>query len=265
MTINTSLGMLPFPYVFGFHVAWASGTTITVQPGLCRDSENDVDLNLGNWGESTAANTTLNAATNGANGLDTGSLGMDTWYAVYVIGSSKNQAQPALLAAIAGDTPLLPLGYDCYRRISWLRTNSSSEFRKFYQTKSSSSDIGLGGNTRFYQWDETIGATIASSGTSTTFAEIALASGAPPQIAPAWVNVRYTPALVANTASIRPHGSTAAANLCPIYLKNSAAAQERCVTTRILPQLLNGFPALEYVVTSGDTLLLDIVGFEDTI
>jgi len=68
-------------YVNGLGLNFTTTTSIGVVAGAARDSTNQCDIVL-------AANTTLNAATTGVNGLDTGTLAANTFYYVFVIGSS---------------------------------------------------------------------------------------------------------------------------------------------------------------------------------
>jgi hypothetical protein len=101
--------------------------TLIIQNGQCRDSTdtNDIVLNAGPY--------TLNPALNGVNGIDIGGvLALDTLYYVYVIADSRSY-QPAatLLSANDGITvvaglvqnPMLPAGYDMFRRIGTVLTS----------------------------------------------------------------------------------------------------------------------------------------------
>ncbi len=245
MTVEQAIN-LTYLDVNGLQLSWASNTTLGVTTGRSRDSSNTMDIVL-------SAPIVINAATTGANGLDTGSLAATTWYNVFVVGDSLANKAPATVISTSS-TPLLPKGYSSYRHIGWAKTDGSSHFLKFYQSGINS--------TRRYQWDVPIA--ILSGGTSTTFAAIDASVGAPKQAMPIFLNIAYTPTAAASTASIRPTGSSAAALSCPVELKSNVddvAVKESSV--QVLPQLSAGNASLDYIVTSGDALTLTVSGFED--
>lgn len=78
---------------------------------------------------------TINAATNGANGMDTGGLGNNGWYAVLVIYNPSTNTTAGLLVAEANypSSITLPSGYTAYTRVGWMRTNASAQFRRLIQ------------------------------------------------------------------------------------------------------------------------------------
>ena len=71
----------------------------------------------------TSVSETINPLTSGVNGLDTGSLAANTFYAVYIIydGSSVNG-----LISTSATSPTLPSGYTYYARIGWVYATSAS-------------------------------------------------------------------------------------------------------------------------------------------
>lgn len=73
---------------------------------------------------------TMDAATTGANGLDSGSLTTATWYHVFVIGKTNG-----IVAAFASTslTPTLPVGYTYRRRLGSVKTDGSSHFLAYSQ------------------------------------------------------------------------------------------------------------------------------------
>jgi hypothetical protein len=68
-------------------------------------------------------NITITTTTRGANGLDAGSMGDASWYAVYVI---YNGTTIAGLISLSGTNPTLPSGYIYFARVGWMRTGPSS-------------------------------------------------------------------------------------------------------------------------------------------
>lgn len=74
---------------------------------------------------------TINAATNGANGLDTGSMAASTWYYVWAI---SNGSVNAGLLSTSSTSPTLPSGYTYYTLLGAVRSNASTAFLKFKQS-----------------------------------------------------------------------------------------------------------------------------------
>ena len=75
-----------------------------------------------NYVTARAVALTLNTAGSGVNGLDTGSLAANTWYAVWLIhnGSVVNS-----LLSLSSTAPTMPGGYTYKSRIGWIRTDGS--------------------------------------------------------------------------------------------------------------------------------------------
>jgi len=63
---------------------------------------------------------TLSTATTGANGLDTGVIANNTWYAVWVIYDPTTPTVAGLLS-LSGTAPTLPTGYTFKARVGWVR------------------------------------------------------------------------------------------------------------------------------------------------
>lgn len=68
-------------------------------------------------------NVTVNTATVGVNGLDTGALAASTWYSKWVI---SNGTDVAGLISLSADAPMLPAGYTFKKRTGWIRTDASA-------------------------------------------------------------------------------------------------------------------------------------------
>lgn len=86
----------------------------------------------GNGHRATAVSLTLGTGTAGANGLDAGSLGASTWYAVWAI---FNPAGPTLasLISLSATAPTLPSGYTYMLRVGWVRTDGSKHLLRTLQ------------------------------------------------------------------------------------------------------------------------------------
>lgn len=73
----------------------------------------------------TSVSITINAGTTGANGIDTGALGANTWYYVWLISDGTTTAG---LLSLSSTAPTMPVGYTYKVRLSEFRTGSSSTF-----------------------------------------------------------------------------------------------------------------------------------------
>jgi hypothetical protein len=74
--------------------------------------------------QTLAYNQSINLGTTGANALDTGSIAIDTWYAIWAI--AKPDGTVAGLASTSSTSPTMPSGYTYKARVSWAQTIHSS-------------------------------------------------------------------------------------------------------------------------------------------
>lgn len=113
----------PFPIVGSFKnlvVRVTSGATITVS------ADNLVVALSGSSSyQLSSVSCSLATGSNGANGLDTGSLANNTWYSVYVIYNPTTSTTASLLS-LSSSSPTLPSGYTHFARTGWVRSNSSA-------------------------------------------------------------------------------------------------------------------------------------------
>ena len=114
------------PNVYGLVAAWTSVSSVTIGVGACRDKTDDYTIR-------TTVPLVVSMAVAGAGGLDTGVEAANTWYGVFIIADTTGVLPPAgLFTAGSGDTPTaLPVGYDVWRRVGYVRNNSSSDFREY--------------------------------------------------------------------------------------------------------------------------------------
>ncbi len=73
---------------------------------------------------------TLNAASIGANGIDTGALANNTWYHVWLI---SNGTTTACLLSLSATAPTMPSGYTFKHRIGAQRTGGAATFLRLFQ------------------------------------------------------------------------------------------------------------------------------------
>jgi hypothetical protein len=183
-------------YLNGFRLAWTSGTVITATSGSARDSSNTNDI-------TSSETLTLTASGVGANGLDTGALANNTFYAVYAIGSSFGKADTALILSANTTSPLMPYQYDMYRRVGYVLTSGAAAILKFYQ-------VGVD-EARWMWYDAAIQE--LNAGASAAYATVDCATSVPLQATMINFIATLTPTGNGDIASLRPLGGVAANGL----------------------------------------------------
>lgn len=244
MAVETPIVNAPNLYVDNLQLSYSTTTALLMAAGQARNSSNVNDIIV-------SSAVTINAAVQGVvNGLDQGSLANSTFYAVYAIGdSTQNNAAGGLLST-SFSAPLLPVGYDMYRRVGAVLTDGSAQILKFYQYGSD--------KTRQMWYDVAISE--LSGGSSTSFANVDIATSVPPIATNVVMQVLFTPDGATEVAEFLPYGS-AASNGIVVFGTGVAGAQQGQV---MIPCALNSSaPTIKYKVASGDTLSLSTAGYYD--
>lgn len=107
------------------------GTTPNTKLDVTADEAVLVDTS-GKAFKHTAVSVVIDSTVTGANGCDVGTRALNTNYDVYLI---SNGTTVAGLLVIEGNTPSMPSGYTFKKRISWQRTDASSNFLKIRQAQ----------------------------------------------------------------------------------------------------------------------------------
>jgi len=231
-------------YVNNLELSWASDEIVALAAGAARDSTNVNDIVLSE--EVDVSNIVV-----GANGLDTGTVAADTFYAVYVIGSSYGVVATAGLLSLASNAvPSLPQDYDMYRRVGWVLTDATSDNLLFTQ-------YGVN-QSRQYYYDVAIDE--LASGAETSLTAIDMATSVPPIATQVICKLTYTPDGAADVAEFAPYGGVSTTGVMQ-FSCGVAAVQ---VGMMVLPTALNALvPTLMYKVTTGDTLSVATAGYND--
>lgn len=163
------------------------------------------DVN-GNAVRATSVSLTINAATTGANALDTGSLTTNTWYYIYIISDGTTTA--GLMSASA-TTPTLPIGYVYYARCGAVNTDGSSIFKRIKQIGNKAQyTVTSGSNTA----NLPIMASGSAGSTSTpTWASVAVSSYVPTAVARSITGVLHAIGSPTNTMAA-PNNAYGAVN-----------------------------------------------------
>ena len=249
-------------YLSGMQLAWATTTTMTVAAGQARDQSNINDIVL-------QAPATINAAVNGLNGLDSGALAANTFYSVYAVGASTQSdptaADPnnasgfvgvyvagAILSLATNAAPTLPAGFDMYRYIGSVLTDSSNHILDFTQRGD--------GLTRD-MWYALAIATNITAGAATSMAAVTASASVPASAVEVYLKAILTAdSGAARTAGFRATSSSSAAGQAFMWAPASGV-----VTASVLvPCDASG--AIDYVVSnSAAAIAIDISGYVDAL
>jgi hypothetical protein len=232
MAISTPMVNAPFLSIQGMRLGWTSGTVITVAAGRARNSSNLNDIII----ESAI---TINAATQGAGGLDIGTLANSTFYAVYAIGSSYSKATPSALISDDLTQPLLPADYDMYRRIGYVLTSGAGAILEFRQ---------VGESVDRWMWYD-VGIEELNAGAQAAYTAVNIATSVPATATAVMFDVVLTPTAAADAVHLQPTGATGADGYAILTGAVAGVVQRAPL---IVP--CNATPSIDYKVTGTVTL-----------
>jgi len=266
---NDPVYSLPFLYIQGMNISYASTTIVAIAPGQCRDGSDNIDMAIGYPNLQGAVlpaiqfqnympGLLVNSAVVGANGLDQGTIAASTQYSVHVIGDSRGYNPVAgILSLTSNSAPKLPLGYDSSRLIGFVATGGSSTF--VYSTSKPQNYV----NALAYINQPPI--SVLAGGNATTFTAIDLTTGgAVPTTTLQNVVVRllvtFIPAAANDVVQFRPTGSSATANLRTITGVTAGIAQSQYLT--VIAGVGASKPEIDYLVTSAsDSVSVSVVSW----
>lgn len=131
---------------------------------------------------------TINGATTGANALDTGALGPNQWYSVWVISDGTNVAG---LLSTSATAPTMPGAYTFKARAGWVRTDGSSTFLRSLQRGSNARyKLVAGSNTTAYP--QVVNNTTIGNNTTPTYVSTDISSYVPPTASFVLLTMRAT-------------------------------------------------------------------------
>lgn len=196
-------------------VRYASTPTTHIDVEFCRVLDTTGTAVL-----APANNSLIDSTTTGAGALDTGTRASSTWYYIWAIGDSTGANPDEVLLSLSpgapfgagaagtpsGVSPVMPGGYDLYRRIGAIRTDGSNNFisaRKIHGVT----------------WYEDASTTSVHSGafSSVTYTPLALAAYVPP---------------IAERAILAMYGSTASSSPGYVDLRSGSTSPTAARTIR---------------------------------
>lgn len=244
MDINIPVVNAPYLDVSGLELAVASTTTLTMAAGRARNSTNEADIIL-------PLAVTINAATNGINGLDTGVLVLSTLYTIYAVGDSTNNNVGGAVLSASAVAPTLPVGYDMWRIIGYARTDASVHFLAGYWYGSA--------NERLFTYDVPI-ATAITAGASATYAPVVLTTFVPAiSQLPVLIECNWTANAAADTLALQ--GFNAVGDTVKYIAGIAGATAHTLVRDYVNAQLGTGAPKLNYKVSAG-TVAINVAGYQ---
>src|SRR4029077_9482620 len=172
---NTPIVNARVAYVNGLQLSWLTTTTFSMAAGAASNSNDVNDIEL-------SAPVTNLITHVGPNGVDIAAAVGSSFYAVYIIGDSTEYKPTASLISLNATAPSLPFGYDMYRRVGFIVTDSAAHVLKFWQ---------FGNGSAKDMWYDTPIATAAIT-TGTGYATQSLATGVPPIACETFLKVQYT-------------------------------------------------------------------------
>lgn len=241
---------LPFLYINGLVVsnnATTPNTKVNLSSGQCRDSNDIMDINL------LTAVVIDTAVIGEINGLDQGVLLASKVYAIYAIGDSTNKHQPAGLISLSSNTvPLMPFGYDSYRKVGYAVTDSSVHFLKAY--------ISGNNNARRFTYDAPL-ATAVTAGTSATYAAIDLSILVPAvDNLPVTFRANWTANAAADTFNMQ--GGNGTGDQWTMIAPVAGATAHSVGFGVVLSQLVTAVPTSNYKVSAVGGVAINVAAFE---
>lgn len=170
-------------YIHGLGLSWVNTTTIQIAPGVCSAAGNErYQMSLG-------STQNVSSGSNGANGLDTGSVAANTTYHVFMIGDSSGVESDAGLLSLSETSPTLPSGYDLQRRIGTVRCRSgAAEFHSFHQSGSDSTRYMFFHSANEAGHFDTV---VVSVGTATSFTAANMGTLVPATARAAYIGIHH--------------------------------------------------------------------------
>jgi hypothetical protein len=264
---NQPIYNLPNLYLNGLNISYASTTLLAIAPGMARDSNNVIDMEVGYANLEGSVNPAtqfngyipgllINPAVKGANGLDYGTIAASTNYAVYLIGDSRNYNPTAgIMTLTSNPLPQLPLGYDSLRLLGFVETDTSSNF--VYATHKPQNMAGA------LEYILQPPVSVLAGGVATTFTAIDLSAAIPTTTLPnviVTLLVTFIPAAANDVVEFRPTGSTATGNLTLITGDQAKIAQSQYI--EMIAGVGSSKPEIDYLVTSAsDSVSVSVVAW----
>lgn len=236
---------IPF-YVNGLGIsnnATTPNTKLDVAAGTCLDSTGTFQMIL-------STGVTINAATTGLNGLDTGTLAASTVYSVFLVTDQVTGLTAGAMISTSQTQPYLPYGYNAFSLIGYITTDASVHFLKGYWSDNDSA-------RRTFTYDAPIIA--LSAGAQTSYTGVALTAFVPAVANVAvYMYMLFAANAAGNAANLQGYNSTGDQVTLIAPVATGVANTTENVT--VLAQLNSAAPSIKYKVAAG-ALSLYVCGY----
>jgi len=250
MTTYKSYATAPFAFVNGLGISnnvATPDTKVNIAAGSILDSTGTYQL-------TSTSSITINAASNGLNGLDTGTFLASKVYAVFLVADPVTLQPIGAMISLSYTAPLMPFGYSAFALLGFITTDSSVHFLKGYWTDTDSA-------SRLFMYDAPQ-ITAVSAGNATSYASggISLAAFSPAiDNLPVWIYSDFTPGAASRTLSMQPGGATGDA----IIITGQVTSVHVTSNSYLMSRLVTAVPTIAYkVANSGDAVAISVAGYQ---
>lgn len=251
-------------YLNGLYLTWLTTATISISNGACRDSTNQTDIVFGPTLITTtvpyttqASTLVINTAKQGALGVDVGTIAATTMYYVYIIGDSLGNNNTTAVISLSFTQPVLPFGYDSFRRIGAVLTDGSKNILAFSQEQP--------GSAARRMWYATP-ISVLTATASATFVAQALSAAVPAILTEVTIQADLDPAAAADFVELRPtnaiSGSGGAAG--NVKMSGDVMSVHHFDQLRVMCGL-NATPAasIDWLTDAASTVALTVTAYVD--
>jgi len=272
MTFSQNYPVINIPSLYKYGLTIQNSTIspqtkLSILRGSCRDSEDIIDITLGDFnananGITTSAPVRIDNTVNGAGGIDQGTVKANTMYAIFIIADSRGYMPISAIAINAFNIYLvgqvvMPSGYDSRRLIGFWGTDSDT----FWQT---GSYFGMA-NDLVFTYDAPQ-ATSVTSGTSNVYASVDLSNFVPNIYNnPVSISTVFSSATAGNTLilasgkSTNPNGQVVITNQSSnINITSISSVLNQFVRVSYPPFAI---PTIQYKVSGTSTVAIYVSGF----
>jgi len=249
--VNLPIVNAPYLSVNGLEISIVSNSLATINAGRARNSTNESDIILN-------STVTLNTANRGLNGIDTGVITVSILYSLYLIGDSSLNNEAGVILSFDDSSPLLPAGYDMFRKIGYLRSDNAAHLTLGYFSGSS--------NERVFTYDSPQ-LTLVTAGNATSYTAVALTAGGSslvPLVQNTLVTINYDFNPGAASRNLRLTSGNGSGG--EVTITGQVASVHVTGNAQLVSRVNSDIPLIYYAVSnSGDAVAITVGGYRYTI
>lgn len=245
---SVQFGQTPWKYANGLRIT-NDGTTPNTKLNIATGSILD---STGVFQLVSDDALTINAATNGLNGLDTGSLAASKVYAIHLVADPVTQQDVGAMISLSATAPLLPFGYSAFALVGYITTDASVHFLLGSWTAGNSS-------RRTFVYDAPI-ATAVTAGNATSYTAVALTTFVPTlENTPVSIAFAFTPGAASRTFNMTPGNGVGNA----VTVTGQVTSVVVSGNVSVFAKVTASVPEIDYKVSnSGDAVAINVAGYD---